>query len=67
MNKRLREVPNSIEELSDKRDWMNQIPEQIRNYRVRIGDVKPAVSDLLKYMKGKVLSAMKIVFLSKTG
>lgn len=39
MNKRLREVPNSIEELSDKRDWMNQIPEQIRNYRVRIGDV----------------------------
>lgn len=39
MNKRLREVPNSIEELSDKRDWMNQIPEQIRNYRVCIGDV----------------------------
>lgn len=38
MNKRLREVPNSIEELSDKRDWMKQIPELIRNYRVRNND-----------------------------
>lgn len=35
MNKRLREIPNSIEELSDKRDWMKQIPDLIRNYRVR--------------------------------
>lgn len=34
MNKRLREVPNSIEELSDKREWMKQIPELTRNYRV---------------------------------
>lgn len=39
MNKRLREVPNSIEELSDKRDWMKQIPELIRNYRVRSRDL----------------------------
>lgn len=38
MNKRLREVPNSIEELSDKRDWMKQIPDLIRNYRVRSKD-----------------------------
>lgn len=38
MNKRLREVPNSIEELSDKRDWMKQIPELTRNYRVRSRD-----------------------------
>lgn len=38
MSKRLHEVPNSIEELSDKREWMKQIPEQIRNYRVRSRD-----------------------------
>lgn len=39
MNKRLREVPNSIEELSDKRDWMKQIPELTRNYRVGSRDL----------------------------
>lgn len=43
MNKRMREVPNSIEELSDKRDWMKQIPELIRNYRVRSRDLNHSV------------------------
>lgn len=34
MSRKLREKPNSIEELSEKRDWMKQIPEQIRSYKV---------------------------------
>lgn len=43
MNKRLREIPNSIEELSDKRDWMKQIPELTRNYRVCGRDLNKSV------------------------
>ncbi len=39
MSKKLREKPSSIEELTEKRDWMKQIPEQIRSYKVHIGGV----------------------------
>lgn len=49
MNKRMREVPNSIEELSDKRDWMKQIPELTRNYRVRSRDLNHSVGKQPKF------------------
>ncbi|KAM9332808.1 dynein axonemal heavy chain 1-like [Pholidichthys leucotaenia] len=37
MSKKLREKPADIEELSEKRDWMKQIPEQLRSYKEIIG------------------------------
>uniref|UniRef100_A0A3Q3E168 Dynein, axonemal, heavy chain 1 n=1 Tax=Labrus bergylta TaxID=56723 RepID=A0A3Q3E168_9LABR len=33
MIRKLREKPNSIEELTEKRDWMKQIPEQLKIYK----------------------------------
>ncbi|XP_044079595.1 dynein axonemal heavy chain 1 isoform X1 [Siniperca chuatsi] len=33
MSRKLREKPNSIEELTEKRDWMKQIPEQLKSYK----------------------------------
>ncbi|XP_076603478.1 dynein axonemal heavy chain 1 [Chaetodon auriga] len=33
MSRRLSEKPNSIEELTEKREWMKQIPEQIKSYK----------------------------------
>ena len=35
MSRKLHEKPDGIEELSEKRDWMKQIPEQLRNYKVQ--------------------------------
>ncbi|KAM7402690.1 hypothetical protein PAMP_017906 [Pampus punctatissimus] len=37
MSRKLREKPNSIEELTEKRDWMKQIPEQLKSYKEFIG------------------------------
>ncbi|KAI3369512.1 hypothetical protein L3Q82_007723 [Scortum barcoo] len=37
MSRKLREKPNSIEELTEKRDWMKQIPEQLKSYKDHIG------------------------------
>lgn len=34
ISQKLREKPTSIEELTEKRDWMKQIPEQIKSYKV---------------------------------
>lgn len=34
ISRKLREKPTSIEELTEKRDWMKQIPEQIKSYKV---------------------------------
>ncbi len=36
MSRKLREKPNSIDELTEKRDWMKQIPEQLKSYKVHI-------------------------------
>ncbi|XP_065809855.1 uncharacterized protein [Labrus bergylta] len=33
ISRKLRENPNSIEELTEKRDWMKQIPEQLKIYK----------------------------------
>ncbi|XP_029908318.1 dynein heavy chain 1, axonemal [Myripristis murdjan] len=35
--RKLYEKPNSIEELTDKRDWMKQIPEQLKSYKDILG------------------------------
>ncbi|XP_049894014.1 dynein axonemal heavy chain 1 [Epinephelus moara] len=37
MSRKLNEKPNSVEELTEKRDWMKQILEQLRNFKDRIG------------------------------
>uniref|UniRef100_UPI0037E91524 dynein axonemal heavy chain 1 n=1 Tax=Semicossyphus pulcher TaxID=241346 RepID=UPI0037E91524 len=37
ISRKLREKPNSIEELTEKRDWMKQIPEQLKVYKEFIG------------------------------
>ncbi|XP_067444208.1 dynein axonemal heavy chain 1 isoform X2 [Thunnus thynnus] len=37
MSRKLREKPNSIEELTEKREWMKQIPEQLKSYKEVIG------------------------------
>ncbi|KAL7406937.1 hypothetical protein ABVT39_000487 [Epinephelus coioides] len=37
MSRKLNEKPNSVEELTEKRDWMKQIPEQLRNFKDHIG------------------------------
>ncbi|XP_041836448.1 dynein heavy chain 1, axonemal isoform X2 [Melanotaenia boesemani] len=37
ISRKLSEKPNSIEELTEKRDWMKQIPKQLKTYRKRLG------------------------------
>ncbi|XP_026203417.1 dynein heavy chain 1, axonemal [Anabas testudineus] len=37
MSRKLHEKPNSIDELTEKRDWMKQIPEQLKSYKEQIG------------------------------
>ncbi|XP_067360331.1 dynein axonemal heavy chain 1 [Channa argus] len=37
ISRKLNEKPNSIEELTEKRDWMKQIPEQLKSYKECIG------------------------------
>ncbi|XP_040015424.1 dynein heavy chain 1, axonemal [Xiphias gladius] len=37
MSRKLREKPNSIDELAEKRDWMKQIPEHLKSYKELIG------------------------------
>ncbi|TMS18883.1 Dynein heavy chain 1, axonemal [Larimichthys crocea] len=37
MSRKLNEKPNSIEELTEKRDWMKQIPEHIKSFKERFG------------------------------
>ncbi|XP_022600673.1 LOW QUALITY PROTEIN: dynein heavy chain 1, axonemal-like [Seriola dumerili] len=37
ISRKLQETPNSIEELTEKRDWMKQIPEQLKSYKELIG------------------------------
>lgn len=59
MNKRMREVPNSIEELSDKRDWMKQIPELIKNYRVRSRGLNHSVGEKENEKQPKFLQQSK--------
>lgn len=39
LSQKLREKPTSIEELTEKRDWMKQIPEQIKSYKVHSEDI----------------------------
>ncbi|XP_074517159.1 dynein axonemal heavy chain 1 [Sebastes fasciatus] len=34
ISNKLRDNPNSIEELTEKRDWMKQIPEQLKSYKM---------------------------------
>lgn len=40
MSRKLREKPNSIDELAEKRDWMKQIPEHLKSYKVQIEGMK---------------------------
>lgn len=35
INRKLDEQPNSIEELADQREWMKQIPEQLKLHEVK--------------------------------
>uniref|UniRef100_A0A3Q3STI9 Dynein, axonemal, heavy chain 1 n=1 Tax=Mastacembelus armatus TaxID=205130 RepID=A0A3Q3STI9_9TELE len=37
LSRKLHEKPNSIEELTEKREWMKQIPEQLKCYKERLG------------------------------
>ncbi|XP_040889376.1 dynein heavy chain 1, axonemal [Toxotes jaculatrix] len=37
ISRKLHEKPNSIEELTEKRDWMKQIPEQLKSYKELLG------------------------------
>ncbi|XP_078019489.1 dynein axonemal heavy chain 1 [Epinephelus lanceolatus] len=37
VSRKLNEKPNNVEELTEKRDWMKQIPEQLRNFKDHIG------------------------------
>ncbi|XP_051269985.1 dynein axonemal heavy chain 1 isoform X2 [Dicentrarchus labrax] len=39
MSRKLREKPNGIEELTEKRDWMKQIPENIKSFKDVIGKI----------------------------
>ncbi|CAJ1051390.1 LOW QUALITY PROTEIN: dynein heavy chain 1%2C axonemal [Xyrichtys novacula] len=39
ISRRLRERPNSIEELTEKRDWMKQIPDQLKIYKEVVGKI----------------------------
>ncbi|XP_058497468.1 dynein axonemal heavy chain 1 [Solea solea] len=39
LSRKLQEKPNSIEELTEKRDLMGQIPEQLRGYQESIGKI----------------------------
>ncbi|XP_041639844.1 dynein heavy chain 1, axonemal [Cheilinus undulatus] len=39
ISRKLREKPNSIEELTEKREWMKQIPGLLKNYKELIGKV----------------------------
>ncbi|XP_062252615.1 dynein axonemal heavy chain 1 [Platichthys flesus] len=39
MSRKLHEKPDGIEELSEKRDWMKQIPEQLKSYKEVIGKI----------------------------
>ncbi|XP_030276430.1 dynein heavy chain 1, axonemal [Sparus aurata] len=41
LSQKLREKPTSIEELTEKRDWMKQIPEQIKSYKELVGKTLP--------------------------
>lgn len=61
MNKRLREVPNSIEELSDKRDWMKQIPELTRNYRVCSRDLRTFKKCCTQYLSDNQIKIILFV------
>uniref|UniRef100_A0A3Q3IZZ6 Dynein, axonemal, heavy chain 1 n=1 Tax=Monopterus albus TaxID=43700 RepID=A0A3Q3IZZ6_MONAL len=40
MSRKLHEKPNSIEELTEKREWMKQIPQQLKSYKVSIEETK---------------------------
>lgn len=40
MSRKLHEKPNNIEELTEKRDWMKQIPEQLKSYKVQTEGMK---------------------------
>lgn len=44
MSRKLCEKPNSIEELTEKRDWMKQIPEHLKSYKVHIDSHELAIS-----------------------
>lgn len=35
MNRKLQEKPNNIEDLAEKRDWMKQIPGELKSHRVQ--------------------------------
>ncbi|XP_072239156.1 dynein axonemal heavy chain 1 [Leuresthes tenuis] len=37
LSRKLREKPNSIEELTEKREWMKHIPKQLKSYKEHIG------------------------------
>ncbi|GAA6221830.1 dynein heavy chain 1, axonemal-like [Lates japonicus] len=39
ISRKLREKSNSIDELAEKRDWMKQIPEQLKSYKELIGKI----------------------------
>ncbi|KAM4613811.1 dynein axonemal heavy chain 1 [Polymixia lowei] len=39
ISRKLYEKPNSIEELTEQRDWMKQIPDQLKNHEERLGKV----------------------------
>ncbi|XP_047438259.1 dynein axonemal heavy chain 1 [Mugil cephalus] len=39
MSRKLHEKPNSMEDLSEKRDWMKQVPEQLKSYTEILGKI----------------------------
>lgn len=67
MSRKLREKPNSIEELTEKRDWMKQIPEQLKSYKVHIDWHELAIS-VMCHMTGFFVNVYDSFFnLSTTG
>lgn len=59
MSRKLHEKPDSIEELTEKRDWMKQIPEQLKSYKVQEWS-----KYFVMHMIWKVASPINIVLFS---
>lgn len=62
MSRKLREKPNNIEELTEKREWMKQIPEQLKSYKVQIEGIS-----YLCYLSYKSKAALSINIFLHTG
>ncbi|KAF3689531.1 Dynein heavy chain 1 [Channa argus] len=58
ISRKLNEKPNSIEELTEKRDWMKQIPEQLKSYKVQTEGIKQIFLSYISYERSVELALL---------